>query len=234
MNTKEDKISLIKKLSNDFSSIISRNEISLHKSIDWGKNGIGNRFCNGYFNYICIYKHKYKVYSDIEIDVDTTCIHEFQKENFGIGIIGIKIVSVKTNDINRPIRKSIKIEICKKSCVVCGSNTDITCDHKNDFYNDPRVLCLKTQVIDDFQPLCNHCNLQKRQVCKKEKESNIIYSAKNIPQLAMLNIEFPWEKSNSKSESYWYDPIEFFRKTKIYIQFIPCIKEINLKKQSKT
>ena len=70
----------------------------------------------------------------------------------------------------------IKNEICKLPCASCGTTTGIECDHKNDLaleQNDERVLNIITQTIDDFQPLCKHCNDVKRAVkakMKKEKK----------------------------------------------------------------
>lgn len=52
---------------------------------------------------------------------------------------------------------------------ICGSKSHLVTDHKNDLYNDIRVLNSKTQTVDDFQCLCNHCNLQKRQISKQTK-----------------------------------------------------------------
>jgi hypothetical protein len=46
----------------------------------------------------------------------------------------------------------------------------VVIDHKNDLYNDPRVHNIKTQLVSDFQPLCNACNLKKRADCRKTKE----------------------------------------------------------------
>jgi len=120
------------------------------------------------------------------------------------------------------------------SCVVCGSKTEIVCDHKNDLYNDVRVLNSNTQCINDFQPLCNHCNLQKRQVCKNEINTQKIYSAKNIPQFKIIPFEFPWEKKvfdvnniQCKVDTYWHDPVEFNRKLIIYLSHtIPIINSI--------
>jgi len=43
-----------------------------------------------------------------------------------------------------------------------------------------KEFLLKTQTIDDFQPLCKAANDIKRQICKKCKETNIRWSAKNI------------------------------------------------------
>ena len=46
-----DIIELVKTLSENFTKIIHREEIRKHKEIDWGKNGVGNRFANKNFNY---------------------------------------------------------------------------------------------------------------------------------------------------------------------------------------
>lgn len=66
--------------------------------------------------------------------------------------------------VSDTIKSSIKKEIHKLPCANCGSNQNIECDHKNDLKNDIRVLSIETQTIDDFQPLCKHCNDVKRSV----------------------------------------------------------------------
>ena len=83
-------------------------------------------------------------------------------------------------------------------------------------YNDARVLNLQTQLISDFQPLCNHCNLQKRQICREEETKQQIYSAKNIEQYKVYTFEFIWENKKydkndilCKYDTYWYDPVKF-------------------------
>lgn len=213
---------LVLELSDNYNKIIPKTELINHKELNWGNNGIGGRWCKGIFNYTVIYSKsgKYKPYSEDDYtEVDESEIINFQRNNKGKGIIGIKVHSIRLSKTNRTINASIKKIVCKNSCVVCGSTSDIICDHKNDLYNDPRVLSTKTQTIDDFQALCNHCNLQKRQICKKEKETNKIYSAKNISQFEIYKIDFPWEKTNTKCESYWYDPIEFNRKLKMYLPY---------------
>ena len=135
-----------------------------------------------------------------------------------------KIMKVRTigysNDYlygaDRPIRQDIKSYYRYRSCVVCGSNSDLIVDHKNDLYNDPRVLDTKTQTIDDFQTLCNHCNLQKRQVAIKTKKSGKRVGATTIPQIAIHGIDFisgdenyDPEDINAMVGTYWYDPIVF-------------------------
>lgn len=134
-------------------------------------------------------------------------------------IFGLKDKIEDNNTGNtRNIRKDIKEYYKDKPCVVCGSNSELVCDHKNDLYNNLRVLNLKTQLITDFQSLCIHCNLQKRQISKKTKELNKRYSAKNIPQLSIYNIEFisgdenyDINDPNAMVGTYWYDPIEFVK-----------------------
>ena len=135
----------------------------------------------------------------------------------------IKIFGLKNkNDYNYSIRKDIKKHYQNQKCVVCGTNTDVQCDHKNGLYNDPRVLNIKTQTIDDFQPLCRHCNCQKRQVEKKTKETSIRYGATNIPSLAIFGFDFiegnetiNLEDINALKGTYWYDPVDFMKHIKL-------------------
>ena len=80
-------------------------------------------------------------------------------------------------------------------------------------------------------------NLQKRQVCKKEKMTGILYSAKNIPQYSVYEFEFPWEKKAydptdiyTKTNTYWYDPKEFNRLLYLYQTItLPILTELKAK-----
>ena len=92
----------------------------------------------------------------------------------------------------RPIRSDIHAfyKSHGAACVVCGTKSDLRTDHKNDLYNDPRVLNSKTQTLEDFQCLCNHCNLQKRQISITTKQTKKRYGATNIPQIAWLGVDF--------------------------------------------
>jgi hypothetical protein len=110
--------------------------------------------------------------------------------------------------------------------VSCGSKSNLVCDHKNDLYNDKRVLNTITQTIDDFQSLCNHCNLVKRQVSKDTKITKKKYGATNIPHLKEFGIDFisgvetlietidGKPNINAMVGTFWYDPIEFMKKIK--------------------
>jgi 5-methylcytosine-specific restriction endonuclease McrA len=122
----------------------------------------------------------------------------------------------------RPIRDDIRKFYETKPCVVCGDTYNIIIDHKNDLYNDERVLNKTTQTLDDFQPLCNGCNLKKRQICKKTKEIGERYGATNIPSLAVFGIDFieggkqfDVNDKNAMVGTYWYDPIRFINYIKM-------------------
>jgi hypothetical protein len=141
-----------------------------------------------------------------------------------------KITALRTNGFSdsylygasRPIRRNIDKQIKNNGvCVHCGSKSNLVTDHKNDLYNDPRVLNTYTQTIDDFQCLCNACNLRKRSVAKKTRETGKRIKATTIPTLAVFGIDFieggetynP-EDINAMKGTYWYDPVEFMRKVK--------------------
>ena len=179
---------------------VSRKEISDNEILDWGKNGAARH--GVYFG-------------------DKRYIWE--KEGKGM-IKALRTVGFSDNELygaSRPIRPDIEKHHKAMGCVVCGSRSDLVTDHKNDLYNDLRVLDAKTQTIDDFQCLCNHCNLQKRQISKKTKEIGKRIGATTIPSLAIFGIDFV-EGDESIDESdvnamvgtYWYDPVEFMKKIK--------------------
>ena len=241
--SKDEIIEIVKKASNQLTRIIPTVEIKeKYIELDWGGNGVGDRFANKAFNYSIIYGNKKtRLYSESEMQdevVPSQLLSDFLERNRGSGsqCIGIFIHSLRTNIQTRPIEKKIHKTITSLSCVICGTPKTI-CDHKNDLYNDPRVLDSKTQRMDDFQSLCNHCNLQKRAVCVSETNNQRIYSAKNIPRYRIYLFEFPWEKKAfdktdiyCKNDTYWFDPVEFDRKIYYYISYtIPIIREIKRK-----
>ena len=238
----ESLIELVERLSNNYDSIIPTNLLKQYPSLYWGGNGVGDRWANKKFNYCVVYSNKKtRNYSENENDtLGTDKINDFLNTGEkSKGIAGIFVYSKRTNVVLRPIRPDIQKKVVANPCVICGTNSTIVCDHKNDLYNDERVLNAQTQVEDDFQPLCNHCNLQKRQICINETASQKLYSAKNIASYKQYLFEFPWEKKafdeadiHCKKDTYWYDPVEFNKKIYCYMSYvIPVIKEL---KQTKT
>lgn len=238
---KENIEELVTTLTQDFTRILSIDEIKKYPKLYWGGNGVGDRWANKKFNYSVIYSNKIpKKYSENDADeIPPEKLKEFLDSNKGkgkriVGIIGIYAHSKRNNIQKRPLSKLIHKEIIKQSCVICGTNSEIICDHKNDLYNDTRVLDTSTQKLSDFQPLCNHCNLQKRQICKEEEANQKIYSAKNIKRYQQYRFEFPWEKKafditdiNCKTDTYWFDPVEFENKIYCYLSYvIPMLNQI--------
>lgn len=238
----DEKDEMVMKATANFTEILSTKDIKeKYKELYWGGNGVGDRWAKKKFNYSVIYSKKDKepfLCSENDDDkIPQEVLDQFLRTNKGgVGIIGIFVHSRRTNIQQRPISNHIKKTITGLSCVVCGTR-DTICDHKNDLYNDIRVLRLETQVISDFQPLCNHCNLQKRQVCKTEEQTGKLYSAKNIQRYRVYNFEFPWEKKaydkddiNCKNDTFWFDPVEFEDKIQCYSRYvIPIIEEIKRK-----
>ena len=112
---------------------------------------------------------------------------EFDKsKTSGNSIDSIRLNGFNTQSvINQSIRKDIRDFYKNKKCVmlgVCGKseNTKIEIDHKDGRKNDERISNPNTQKLEDFQPLCKAANDIKRQICKRCKETNIRWSAKNI------------------------------------------------------
>ena len=136
----------------------------------------------------------------------------------------IKIFGSSDINTDRPVRADIRAVIISQSCVACG-RTDVICDHKNDLYNNPRVLNIHTQVLEDFQPLCNQCNLLKRQIAKKMRETGKRYGATNIACLAVWGIDFIvgseiYDPSDPDAMvgTYWYDPVAFMKGLKLHVE----------------
>ena len=233
------KLSTIKKISNCdnsfYTPIIPKFRIEEYPIIDWGNNGVGQRWCNNLFCYVSIYKNKefceypinlddsqklddnQKIELKNEIDLFFTENKKDISNRKAKSIVGIKIYGFHSENTKRTIRKDIKKKVITKPCIVCGSSSNIVCDHKNDMYNDERVLSTETQIIHDFQPLCQHCNLQKRQINKKTRELKKLSPATDIPMLKPFGIEFinNIEKiydetdTNLVENCFWTDPVKF-------------------------
>ena len=111
---------------------------------------------------------------------------------------------------DRPISQRIRKHFEGHSCVACGSNKSMVIDHKNDLYNDPRVHNEGTQLVSDFQPLCNACNLKKRADCRKTKDQNKRQPAPfqllqvGCPEFIEGDETFD-ENGLGMKGTYWYD-----------------------------
>jgi len=135
---------------------------------------------------------------------------------------GNSIDRIRLNGYNRAhhfsqaIRRDICDEIRRRKCVMLGvngtsENTRIEVDHKDGRKDDMRVSDPNTQRIEDFQPLCKAANDIKRQICKRCKETNKRWCARNIAGN-------PYDFYDGTEEytpdvgcrgCYQYDPVEY-------------------------
>ena len=113
----------------------------------------------------------------------------------------IKFFGKGNKIIDQGIKPEIRKEICKLSCAHCPTTSKIECDHKNDLKNDPRVLSWDTQTMDDFQPLCKHCNCVKRNLKKKMLRLKKRIGAKSLG----LHIDFTQgDETLDMDDPDWY------------------------------
>ncbi len=143
---------------------------------------------------------------------------EFDKSiTSGNSIDRIRLVGLNIEkNFNQNIRKDIKDFYKIQNCVMLGingnsENTKIEIDHKDGRKNDHRISNLQSQILSDFQPLSKAANDVKRQICKKCKETNKRWSAKNIkgnPYDFYIGDENYSEELGCRG-CYQYDPVEY-------------------------
>lgn len=142
----------------------------------------------------------------------------------GNSIDAVRLNGLNSNvSFNQNIRQDIKEFYKTQKCVMLGvngisENTKIEIDHKEGRKNNERISNISTQHINDFQPLCKAANDVKRQICKRCKETNKRWNAKNIKGNPF---EFYAGDENFTNElgcvgCYQYDPVEY-RKTAVRI-----------------
>ena len=145
-------------------------------------------------------------------------IVEFDKSlTSGNSIDAVCLNGFNTNKtFSQNIRSDIKDFYKNQNCVMLGiqgnsENTKIEIDHKDGRKDDWRVSDVKTQKLEDFQPLCKAANDAKRQICKKCKETDKRWNAKNLK-----GNPYPfYEGDENYTEElgcvgcYQYDPVEY-------------------------
>jgi len=208
IDTKKGKISNIEKVellfkpnSEGYSDFVNTDEFKNY-GLRWSE-GNGNGRNGAYFG---VNKYKWDV-----------------KRGKARKVIALKLNGMNDNKIDgcshpigNHIKKYFKENMLEDGCVNCGTHSELCIDHKNDLYNDEKVLNVNTQQVSDFQYLCNHCNIVKREVCQKTKKTCKRYGATNIKKLKCYNIDFivgdetfDLTNPNAMVGTYWYDPVAF-------------------------
>jgi hypothetical protein len=127
--------------------------------------------------------------------------HPLWDKKYAIAVHFIKFYGAAPPIVNQGIRPDIRKIIINLPCCFCGTSNNIECDHKNDLWevNDKRIGILSEQKLEDFQPLCKHCNCRKRSVKKKT-----LKEGKRQPS-GFPNIPFTQGTSTfNKTDPYWY------------------------------
>ena len=164
---------------NEYKTLLTQNGGSWCRSSVWNNEKVATMNAAGNVNFLWspeTDEEEQEVIKKFKMKNDETKLTTKYKGN---KIIYIGIFGIDDRDKQRPIRDNIKAHYLKIPCVVCGSTSNLVCDHKNDLYNDPDVLNKEKQKLEDFQSLCNHCNLLKSSICKKTRKEKKISSYKN-------------------------------------------------------
>lgn len=148
---------------------------------------------------------------------------EFDKsQTKGNSIDAIRLIGFNTSKtFNQNIHPDIKNFYKNQNCVMLGingnsENTKIEIDHKDGRKDNHRISDIKTQRLEDFQPLTKAANDAKRQICKRCKETDIRWNAKNLK-----GNPYPFYEGDENYTQelgcigcYQYDPVEY-RKTSV-------------------
>jgi len=133
-----------------------------------------------------------------------------------------KILGVKLNGFNEDENTSqqiatwIKNDVSKRPCVILGTTSRVEVDHKAGLKNDLRVMGdVKTQRLDDFQPLSKTANVVKRQRCRECKKTRKRFDATTLGYpISVLWGGLELDEMISRGADpcggcYWNDPMEF-------------------------
>jgi hypothetical protein len=134
----------------------------------------------------------------------------------GTKIMLLKIVAANNIDSTQGIREDIKAALRKKRCPLLYTASTIEIDHKNGRKNNPRVMCIATQIESDFQPLSKAANDAKRQHCIDCKKTNTRFDAKQLGfkvsvTEGMLAFGDPANPDGCLG-CFWYDIEDFIKK----------------------
>ncbi len=118
----------------------------------------------------------------------------------------------KRNSSGEKINKMFENE----RCVVCYSGYLIEIDHK-DGTKEPK----KHTSFEDYQPLCQHCNKVKREMCKICQLIGKRFDAKNMKfTVSFIEGNEKFSPSTLRCQGcFWNDPVKFkqqlYKNTKI-------------------
>ena len=186
-------------------SYFSKKEVRFSWNVDNISEDLQDKWCN--------LREKYKIYIIYKLFTQKALTRKGGGVKY-LQFYGKKpIIPVKDQGIREDIRRTI----CSQPCCVCFRTDSIECDHKNDLKNDLRVLVKSTQTLDDFQPLCKHCNMLKKSASQlRNKTNKRIGATKYFYNIDFITGDENFDKNdpNWYKGTYWGDVIEFKKSLK--------------------
>ena len=186
-------------------SYFSKKEVRFSWNVDNISEDLQDKWCN--------LREKYKIYIIYKLFTQKALTRKGGGVKY-LQFYGKKpIIPVKDQGIREDIRRTI----CSQPCCVCFRTDSIECDHKNDLKNDLRVLVKSTQTLDDFQPLCKHCNMLKKSASQlRNKTNKRIGATKYFYNIDFITGDENFDKNdpNWYKGTYWGDVREFKKSLK--------------------
>lgn len=132
-----------------------------------------------------------------------------------------------------PIAGHIRKHFKGMQCIACSTTKKVIVDYKNGILNNPRVLDINTQTIDDFQPLCTYHYHIKQQYMRQMLITKIrppcpdmFFVSHGIYYIEGTEV-FDETDVNWGIGSYWYD-LDAFRKKALEIMLQNMAKKQNI------
>jgi hypothetical protein len=121
----------------------------------------------------------------------------------------VQLVGFNLQATERYIPQSVRSHFANAVCALTGTSEQIEIDHK-----DGRYLQHYTEP-QDFQPLHRNINLIKRQHCKKCKETNLRFDAKQLGfNKSYIMGDDKWKMPLGCRGCFWFDIHEFRKEVK--------------------
>ena len=140
---------------------------------------------------------------------------------------------MNTKTQHPPIAGHIRKHFKGMQCIACSTTKKVIVDYKNGILNNPRVLDINTQTIDDFQPLCTYHYHIKQQYMRQMLITKIrtpcpdmFFVSHGIHYIEGTEV-FDETDVNWGIGSYWYD-LDTFRKKALEIMLQNMAKKQNI------
>lgn len=135
--------------------------------------------------------------------------YKIKREHKNGKVYSVKLDGTNRNSVSkcRSIRQDIRKEMSKRKCALLDVGVNIEVDYKNGKYDELSNTDVKTQKLQDFQPLCKPANDAKRQHCTVCKRRGKRFDART------MGYQVGWicgdEDTKVCTGCFWYDIEKF-------------------------